>query len=100
MRCDRDNQYMKSFYEQSISKIRDVNIAFELYSASLQYASTNLGFPEFLYLIQLVLTHNVNSIELETIKGEAKQGRDFAEFWPNDTDLYEKTLNMFYVVTD
>ncbi len=100
MRCERDNQYMKNFYEQSIVKIRDINTAFEFYNASLKYTSTNLGMSEFLYLMQLVLIHNVKNIELKTINGETRQGKDFVEFWPNETDLYEKTLNMFYIETD
>ena len=100
MRRERDDQYMKNFYEQASAQTRDITVAFDLFNTGLDYASTNLGAPEFLYLSQLALTQNVRSIEIKTIKGEMKQGETYAEFWPDETDMFEKVLDVFYIMTD
>ena len=100
MRRARDDQYMKNFYSQSIQNIRDIYIISDLFNAALDYSVTNLSLPEFLYLSQLSLTQHINSFEIITFKGEMKQGQSYAEFWANETDIFEKMLEVFYVQID
>lgn len=96
MRRKRDIQYAQNFYHQSLAKIRDIYIARDVFTAGQDYSSTNLGIPEFLYLTQIAMTKNISEFDIKSFNGELKQGESYAEFWPNDTSLFETVLDVFY----
>lgn len=100
MRRKRDIQYAQNFYSQSLHKIRDIYIAKDVFEAASQYSSTNLGLPEFMYLTQLAMTKDISLFDIKSFKGTLKQGQSYAEFWADDSSLFETVLDVFYLQTN
>lgn len=100
-RRKRDVQFMEEFYKKSFVSFRkDIASMIRLYNKGQEYATTNIGIPELVYMGTNSFNFDINKIETETIKGTTQMGPQFVEFWPDDTSVFETVIDVFYICVD
>ena len=57
---------------------------------------TNLGVDDFTYLASTVLNTGISGVDVTTLQGQMQQGKKFAEFYLDKTNVYETVLNVYY----
>ena len=97
LRMQRQQVYVKQFMDKVISATKkQITTPVDLFNASSQYTCTNLNPSKILYLAQSVVLSDGMSVEMSTVPGEAKMGKEYAEFYVDESKFYEQFLNVFY----
>lgn len=96
-RTQRQVSYLKAFAGKVLenAKANPASLV-SLYQAMSDYTWTNLGVDEFSYLATTMLQKGLSSFDLVTLKGEMKQGDQFAEFYLDQDDVYKTVVETFY----
>lgn len=96
-RMERQKQYMSAFLQQVISQTKkNITLPVTLYQEISDYMVTNISASEVTHLATLIVQNGVSSGEILTVPGEVKQGEVYAEFYPDDDELYKLILSVFY----
>lgn len=98
-RLDRQKQYINAYLTQLIPMAKsDFSVIKELYGIANTYMYTNLSGNQIIYLASDILpnVYSAKDFNFVSIKGKVKQGKTYAEFYPNETSLYEAILKVFY----
>lgn len=99
-RLARQKQFLNAYLSQflSIAKKKPTKTVKQLLNAADEYMYSNLSSNKIVYLASEILPNidSIKDIEFVTLQGETKQGETYAEFYPNDTYLYETILDVFY----
>ena len=97
LRMQRQQVYVKQFMDKVISATKkQITTPVDLFNASSQYTCTNLNPSKILYLAQSVVLSDGMSVEMSTVPGEAKMGKEYAEFYVDESKFYEQFLYVFY----
>lgn len=97
LRMERQRQYISAFLSAAISGTKsDITMPVTLYNSVSDYMVTNISVSEVTYLATLLLQNGTSGGEMFTVPGEVVQGEVYAEFTPNEQELYELILNVFY----
>ncbi len=107
-RTDRQMQYVKAFADQALpAVVKDFSTISKLYNTSSKYSQTNITLNNSTYLGSLLLSKGVTSFKSYTLKGEMKADKDplipdvvHAEFYPDEDNLMETVLDVFYTQID
>ena len=107
-RTDRQMQYVKAFADQALpAVVKDFSTISKLYSTASKYSQTNISLNNATYLSSLLLSKGITSFESYTLKGEMKADEDplipdvvHAEFYPDEDNLMETVLDVFYTQID
>lgn len=98
-RLDRQKQYIKAYLSKLIPMAKsDFSVIRELYGIANTYMYTTLSGNQIIYMASDILPNVYSSKDFDfvTIKGKTKQGETYAEFYPDETSLYEAILEVFY----
>ena len=96
-RMKRQINYVESFTKQSIELTRkDLSFPLTLYNTAYNYMYTNINISRVTYLASSFISKGNAGIDIQTIKGEIKQGEKYEEFYPDEEKLFEQMLDMFY----
>lgn len=98
-RMQRQQEYMKGFLARLVPAAKsDLTVITDLYSTITAHSVTNMNIPKLLYLSStaLGLIQSSSDINFVNVKGQIKAG-EHAEFYPNEKDLLETTLKVFYM---
>lgn len=97
-RRQRQVQFSQEYYKQGFKKAAgNLGIIFNVYNAGLPYVVSNFGIPDVVYSSTVVFGANINHIENYSISGDKKIGDDgLVEIWPDDTQVFETVLSVFY----
>lgn len=97
----RQSQYLKAFFSQAIGAAKgNPAVLVELFQASLQYSTTNLGLNEFSFLASTLLKYGMSELDVTTLAGEAVKGSQYVEFHPDQESVYQTVLDVFYTPVD
>lgn len=96
-RTQRQVTYLKAFAGKVLENAKgNPATLVNLYQTMGSYTWTNLGIDEFSYLATTMLQKGLSSFNLVTLKGEMKQGDQFAEFYLDQDDVYKTVVETFY----
>lgn len=97
LRMERQKQYLNAFIQTALTATKsDLSVPLDLYSVASDYMVTNLDAARVTYLASEVMDCGVNEIVSLTVPGEMKKGEKYAEYYPDETGLYELVLEVFY----
>lgn len=97
LRMARQKQYMSSFLKTVIDRTKtDFELPVKLYQTASEYMVTDIGISKFTYLTSLALTSDFTEADLYSVEGEVIQGETYAEFIPDEQQLFELILEVFY----
>ena len=85
-RMERQRQYLNALFDK-------YNAA-EDFDVGDLYITTNCTVDQLQRLLELMTTYSFEGIR--TIDGEAKDGEEFVEFYPNEDALRELVISLFY----
>lgn len=96
-RVRRQKQYLMAFVNKALQQTKkDISVPLNLYTLLGDDLTTNIDSSEVTYLASLVLQHGMPEITIESVPGEVRMGEKNAEFYPDDSALYELVLKLFY----
>ena len=107
-RVDRQVQYIKAYSQQLVpAVIKDFGTVSRLYQTATGYSQTNLTLNNATYLASLLLSKGITNFETYTISGtmEAEPDEEIAnlahaQFYPDEDDLMQTVLDVFYTQID
>ena len=96
-RMERQKQYIDAFLQQAISQTRkNLTLPVTFYNDVSDYMVTNISASEVTHLATLMIQNGVSGGDILTVPGEVTQGDVYAEFNPDDKELYKLILSVFY----
>lgn len=96
-RMERQKQYIDAFLQQAISQTKkNPTLPVTLYNDVSDYMVTNISASEATHLATLMIQNGVSGGDILTVPGEVTQGDVYAEFNPDDKELYKLILSVFY----
>lgn len=96
-RMERQKQYIDAFLLQAISQTKkNLTLPVTLYNDVSDYMVTNISASEVTHLATLMIQNGVSGGDILTVPGEVTQGDVYAEFNPDDKELYKLILSVFY----
>jgi LCP family protein required for cell wall assembly len=99
-RMARQQQYITEFSKLVIDRSRDsLSFPVELFSSVAPYVVTNLDIPDVTFLSSTFLSHGAD-FRLRNLEGSFGMLGKSAVFYPDETDLFEAVLELFYVQID
>lgn len=99
-RLNRQKQYIDAYVSKLIPLAKeDITIISKLYKTANEYMYTNLTQNKLIYIASEILpeVYSSKDVNFVSIEGKIKQGKQYAEFYPDETALYETILNVFYL---
>ena len=99
-RMERQQQYITEFIRKGVTKTRQqISFPVQLFSTLAPYMATNLEISDVTFLSSTVLSHGAN-FSFRTVKGTYGKLFGSSVFYPDETDLFEAVLQVFYVRAD
>ncbi|MDD3185462.1 MAG: LCP family protein [Anaerostipes sp.] len=97
-RMRRQQQYVSAFAKKAISEMKsDITLPVNMLNSLSDNAVTNLTGSKILYLSSLVVRNSVSFDNIVNIEGTYKEGKSgYAEYYADDTKLFEMVLSVFY----
>jgi anionic cell wall polymer biosynthesis LytR-Cps2A-Psr (LCP) family protein len=98
-RLNRQKQYINAYISKLIPMAKkDFSVATGLISTANQYMYSNISTNQLVYIVSEILptVYSAKDFDFVTIDGKIKQGETYAEFYPDETSLYESILKVFY----
>lgn len=93
----RQSQFVQAFCKEALTDAKgNAGTLVSLFNTARDYGITNLGVDDFTYLASTVLSTGVSSVDVITLQGEMQQGKKFAEFYLDKTNVYETVLDVYY----
>lgn len=100
-RRKRDVQFMEEFYKSAFKAfIKNLSSMVDLFIQGQKYSVTNIGIPELIFMAVNSYNFDINKIETKTIAGNTQMGEKFVEFWPDETNIFETILDVYYICVD
>ncbi len=97
LRMSRQRQYLQAFIQTTMEKMRkDITLPISIYQDLSDYSVTDLTASEVAYLAPLALESGVSENDMYSIAGEVVKGEEYAEFIPDEEELFELILDLFY----
>ena len=99
-RLARQKQYINAYMSKLIPMAKsDLTLISDIYGIANDYMCTNVSLSKTVYIAANMLPtlYSAKDIEFVSIKGKTKRGDIFAEFYPDETNLYESILKVFYM---
>lgn len=98
-RLNRQKQYINAYMSKLIPMAKqDFTVITDIINTADDYMYSNLTTNQLVYIASEILPNVYSSkdITFVSIDGKTKQGETYAEFYPDETSLYETILNIFY----
>lgn len=93
----RQSQFVQAFCKEAFAQAKgNVGTLVNLFNVARNNGITNLGVDDFTYLASTVLNTGISGVDVTTLQGQMQQGKKFAEFYLDKTNVYETVLNVYY----
>ena len=107
-RSDRQVQYVKAYAQQLLpAVIKDFSTVSTLYNTASNYSQTNITLSNVTYMASLLLSKGISEFDTYRLEGEAVAVPDslipgiaHAEFYPDDDNVMQTVLAVFYTQID
>ena len=99
-RLNRQKQYINAYISKFVPMAKsDFSVATNLIDTANEYMYTNITTNKLVYIASEILPSVYSSEDFNfiSIDGKIKQGETYAEFYPDETSLYETVLKIFYI---
>ncbi|MCR4650856.1 MAG: LCP family protein [Lachnospiraceae bacterium] len=101
VRLSRQKQYLTAFLTKAkTAASKDISLVGELYNDITPYMTTNVTFDEVMYIAPEIVNYSFDSSSFYMIKGETVMGEKFEEFYPDEDELYDLIIDVFYKEVD
>lgn len=98
LRTIRQKEYLTAFANQAMEQTKkDITLPLRLYQGVQEYIVTDLTLDEILYLAEEISAYDLNEIEIHTMSGETVQGEVYEEFYPNENELRDLLIELYYI---
>lgn len=96
-RLERQKQYLSAYAKTATAKMKtDITLPVTLYNTISKYMVTDIAVDEVSYLATQAAGYRFGSENIHSLSGETQWRDDFAEFYVDETMLYELILDVFY----
>lgn len=101
-RMRRQQQYITAFIQKGLQETRnDIMLPVDLLNLISDNAVTNVSVPKLTYLATEALGVSFSSDDIYSIDCDIKEGDSgYAEYYPDETKLFELVLDVFYTRID
>lgn len=101
-RMRRQQQYITAFIQKGLQETRsDIMLPVDLLNLISDNAVTNVSVPKLTYLATEALGVSFSSDDIYSIDCDIKEGDSgYAEYYPDETKLFELVLKVFYTRID
>jgi len=99
-RMDRQKQYITSFLSSVVPAAKkDISVVTTLYDTVKENSTTNLNTTKVTYLATSALSNidSYKNINFYSVPGTVQKGEKYAEFYVDQTGLWELMLELFYI---
>lgn len=99
-RLNRQKQYINAYISKLIPMAKsDFTVATDLIYTAKEYMCSNITTNQLVYIASEILptVYSSQDFNFVSIDGKIKQGETYAEFYPDETSLYETILKVFYI---
>lgn len=97
-RMERQRIYIKSFMKQALDAIKkDLRLPVQIYNSLEDEMVTSITLEQVTHYATKVLSMQVDKANIVSLKGQAKVGTVYDEFYVDEDALYELIINTFYV---
>ncbi len=103
LRLERQTDYLQKYFKEVIQRSKnDITFPVKLYNKISKNAITDINVSKITYHISSTMKNKKNiEAEFVNIKGEQTVGENsFAEFYPDENELFETVLSIFYKETE
>lgn len=98
MRTMRQAQYLDGFIEAATHSVKsNPFVALQLYHEIAPQMTTDLSFPEILYLASILPQYQFDEQSFHQVTGITAMGEEYEEFYPDEATLFELILDIFYI---
>lgn len=98
-RMQRQQEFIRAFLSQVIPAVKkDLSLVTSLYHVIDSNSDSNFDLPKIVYLASELVSkfRSMSDIDFYSIKGEIVSGDQHAEFYPDDKNIMETMLAVFY----
>lgn len=96
-RMERQKIYLSAFFDKFIESTRnDIMTPLDLFNEASPYMVTNIDVSKVTYLSSLLVQKNFTDFNMQSIKGEMKQGEIYAEYYIDEEKFFEMFLDIYY----
>lgn len=97
-RRKRDVQFMEEYYKQGYNKVAgDLTKIIDIYNSGTQYAISNFALPDLIYASTIAFGVDIRSISTLSLIGQKNVAENnLVEIWPDQTQVFETVLSVFY----
>lgn len=100
-RMARQKAYLDQFVGKVISTAKnDITSVVDLYNGASPYMTTDLSLSKVTYLATELLRKGVTSADIQKVPGTEKMGKEYAEFYIDNTEFFDMLVKTFYVQAD
>lgn len=97
MRLNRQKQYLVEYVHQAKNKFKtDISLPITLYNSISPYMTTDLTVDEIVYLASTAAGYSFSEENLKLVPGETDLSKEFDEFYPNNDELKQIIVDIFY----
>lgn len=97
LRLSRQKQYIIEYINAAKRAIKaNPGMALDLYREVTSQMVTNVTLDEIAYLTPEVIDYQFGDNSFYNIKGETVMGDEFEEFYPDEDELYDLIISLFY----
>lgn len=101
LRMERQKIYLEAFAQNVFTKTRSkLTAPLDVYNTADSYITTNIGLNEVAYFSVTALRGGFNGLNMQSVPGEVKEGKKFAEFYVNEKEFFEMFLDLYYTQVD
>ena len=97
-RMQRQQQYITAFAQKALQEMKgDLTLPLDLLNLVSENSVTNLSAPKITYLVTKVSGSSFSADNIQSIECNIKEGETgYAEYYPDETKLFEMILKVFY----
>jgi LCP family protein required for cell wall assembly len=98
LRMQRQKSYLESFGSSLMDKTKaDLMTPLNLYNTATPYICTNIDANKVAFLSYNAVRGNYKGVDIVDIPGKLKQGKNYAEFYVDETKMFEIFLDVYYI---
>lgn len=99
-RMERQQQYVTEFVKKSVARTREqLSFPVDLFSTLAPYMATNLEISDVTFLSSAFINHGAH-FSFRSVTGSYGKLYGSSVFYPDETDLFEAVLQVFYLRAD
>ncbi len=98
LRMERQKIYLESFAQNVFTKTRsNLGAPLDVFNTADPYITTNVGLNEVAFFSVTALRGGFSGLDIDSVPGEVKEGKKYAEFYVDEKAFFEMFLKLYYI---